>query len=68
LKVEIEVSKWFTAAVQDLHDLTIFLLPEPPPPLPELFSLTFQVEDVQKTRKQTSPAGAPFSHPPQRVF
>ena len=68
LKVEFEVPQRFTAVVKDQHDFTIFLVQQRPPPHTGAFSLTFQVEDVEKTFEQISRTGVPFSHPPQKVF
>jgi catechol 2,3-dioxygenase-like lactoylglutathione lyase family enzyme len=67
LKVEFEVPNRLTAAVQDQHNFTIFLVQEPLPKTGSI-SLTFQVDDVQKVFAEISCTGVPFSHPPQKVF
>jgi catechol 2,3-dioxygenase-like lactoylglutathione lyase family enzyme len=68
LKVEFELPGRLTAAVQDEHDFTIFLVQKPPNSDTINFSFTFQVDDVEKFFEKTSRKGVPFSHPPQKVF
>ncbi|MGB8540539.1 MAG: VOC family protein [Candidatus Acidiferrales bacterium] len=68
LKVEFEVPSRFTVAVQDQHDFTIFLVQATVPSNTENFSLTFQIDDVQKSFEEISRRGVRFSHPPQKAF
>ena len=68
LKVEFEIPQRLTAAVQDEHDFTIFLVQAPPPSNPMNLCLTFQVDDVRKTLEAISRKEVPFTHPPEKVF
>jgi len=68
LKIEFEVPERRTVAVQDHSDFTIFLVQDSVPSNATGFSLTFQVEDVQKSFEEISRKGLHFTHPPQKVF
>jgi predicted enzyme related to lactoylglutathione lyase len=68
LKIEFEVPERRTVAVQDQSDFTIFLVQDSVPSNATGFSLTFQVEDVQKSFEEISRKGLHFTHPPQKVF
>lgn len=67
LAVEFEGPEHHTAAVQDQHDFTVFLVQGTVPALPAQFALYFQVDDVQETHRSLSARGIPFNHPPQKV-
>ena len=68
LEIEFEVPERCTVAVQDQSDFTIFLVQDSVPSNATGFSLTFQVEDVQKSFEEISRKGLHFTHPPQKVF
>jgi catechol 2,3-dioxygenase-like lactoylglutathione lyase family enzyme len=68
LKIEFEVPERCTVALQDPFDFTIFLVQDSVLFHAAGLSLTFQVDDVQKSFEEISGNGFPFTHPPQKVF
>jgi catechol 2,3-dioxygenase-like lactoylglutathione lyase family enzyme len=68
LKIEFEVPERRTVALQDQCDFTIFLVQDSVTSHAAGLSLTFQVEDVQKSFEEMSGKGVHFAHPPQKVF
>ena len=68
LRIEFEVPERCTVALQDQFDFTIFLVQDPITSHAARLSLTFQVDDVQKSFEQMSRKGLHFTHPPQKVF
>jgi len=68
LKIEFEVPERRTVALQDQFDFTIFLVQDSEPLDAAGVSLTFQVDDVQKSFEEISGKGLHFTHPPRKVF
>jgi catechol 2,3-dioxygenase-like lactoylglutathione lyase family enzyme len=68
LKIEFEVPERRTVALQDQFDFTIFLVQDSVLFHPAGLSMTFQVDDVQKSFEEISGKGFHFTHPPEKRF
>ncbi|MGD1210655.1 MAG: VOC family protein [Candidatus Acidiferrales bacterium] len=67
-KVEFEIAKARTVAIQDDAGFTIFLQETRKPIAGERCALTMQVKDVDEVYRALSEKGVKFIHAPQKLF
>jgi catechol 2,3-dioxygenase-like lactoylglutathione lyase family enzyme len=68
LKVEFEVEERKTVALRDDSDFTLFLVGSPPEQVTPSCTLTFQVDDVERTYRELSARNVSFEKAPQKLF